>query len=193
MTLQPRPTAGPFTAATTGMRQRIMLSTSSRPSSMVSRRSARSLAMRSSRSKSPPAENARPSPVITATRASASALSCGNSLREAEVQLVVDRVELLGARRAARCGPGRRPRRGSRRAGRTSSSAPFGSSTASGRRETEDPGGDDVLLDLRRATHHALRAAVEVGLERDVVGVDHRAASPTPRAPRSRPSVRPTS
>ena len=79
MTLQPRPTAGPFTAATTGMRHRIMLTTRSRPSAMVDWRTAVSSIMRSRRSKSPPAENARPAPVITATRASASALSCGNS------------------------------------------------------------------------------------------------------------------
>src|SRR5438105_5055246 len=64
MTLQPRPTAGPFTAATTGIRQRIMLMTSSRPSAMTSWRKTRSLAIRSSRSKSPPAENARPAPPV---------------------------------------------------------------------------------------------------------------------------------
>src|SRR5262249_28141150 len=43
----------------------------------------------------------------------------------------------------------------------------------SGRRKAEDPRGDDVLLDLRGAAHHALGAAVEVDLQRDVVAVDH--------------------
>src|SRR4029453_3416345 len=42
----------------------------------------------------------------------------------------------------------------------------------SGRREAEDARGDDVLLDLRRATHDALGAAVEVDLQRDVVTVE---------------------
>ena len=52
-------------------------------------------------------------------------VAVGAELREdagqAEVQLVVDRVELLGARRAARSAPGRRPRRGRRRGGRSPS------------------------------------------------------------------------
>src|SRR5204863_137796 len=36
----------------------------------------------------------------------------------------------------------------------------------------EDPGGDDVLLDLRGASHDALGPAVEVDFERLVVGVE---------------------
>src|SRR5262245_13720717 len=47
----------------------------------------------------------------------------------------------------------------------------------SGRRKAEDARGDDVLLDLRSAAHDALRAAVEVDLEPDVLTVDHRARS----------------
>ena len=42
----------------------------------------------------------------------------------------------------------------------------------SGGRKAEDPRRDDVLLDLRRAAHHALRAAVEVHLQPGVVGVE---------------------
>src|SRR5262245_31886908 len=39
-------------------------------------------------------------------------------------------------------------------------------------RQVENACRDDVLLDLRGATHHALGPAVEVRLERDVVAVD---------------------
>ena len=46
--------------------------------------------------------------------------------------------------------------------------------TGSGRREAQDPRGDDVLLDLRRAAHDALRPAVEVHLQPGVVGVEDR-------------------
>ena len=112
ITLQPSPTAGPLTAATTGTRHRIMLSTSSRPSAITSWRSARSFAMRSRRSKSPPAENARPSPVIDRDPRVGVGTELREQPREPEVQLLVDRVELLGTRRAARSAPVRRPRRG---------------------------------------------------------------------------------
>src|SRR6202012_3909730 len=73
--LQPNPTAGPLTAATTGIRHRAIPSTISRPSRMVLARRSGSLDSSSRYPKSPPAENARPAPVITAARAVGSSVS----------------------------------------------------------------------------------------------------------------------
>ena len=169
ITLQPRPTAGPFTAATTGMRQRIMLSTSSRPSAIVSRRSVAVLGhaveeveVAAGRERTALAGDHRDARVGVGAE-------LREQLREAEVQLVVDRVELLGPRQPHDAdGPS------------ASTRIDVGQVVLHGISfsevgKTEDARGDDVLLDLRRATHDALRPAVEVGLERDVVGVDHRA------------------
>ena len=71
--------------------------------------------------------------------------------------------------------------------------SPLRARARSGRRQAEDPRGDDVLLDLRGAAHHALGAAVQVDLQRR----RRRRRSPRAirprRAPRPRPSARPTS
>ena len=61
---------------------------------------------------------------------------------------------------------------GRRRGGRIHSES-FGQPVG----EAEDARRDDVLLDLRGAAHDALRPAVEVDLERGVVGVDDRVRS----------------
>src|SRR6185503_1057875 len=189
-TLQPSPTAGPFTAAITGMRHRIMLSTMSRPSSIVCRRSTLSFAMRSSRPKSPPAEKARPAPVITATRASVSELSCGKSC--ARLKCSSSFVALSASGRdnvTMRTGPSSSTRITSDssyfmgvlllfclgdRAPQGGTDRPKTRDAVSAGREIEDARRDDVLLDLGRTTHDALGPAVEIGLERDVVGVHHR-------------------
>src|SRR5262245_4886085 len=173
MTLQPRPTAGPLTAATTGTRQRIMLSTSSRPSAITSRRSSRSSAIRWRRSKSPPAENARPSPVMTATRASASALRSGKTRASPRCRSSFTALSCSGrASRTMRTGPSVSTRIASGRA--YSIGLLFGCSVRSDRRQAENARGDDVLLDLGGSAHHALRAAVQVDLQPDVIAVDHR-------------------
>ena len=55
----------------------------------------------------------------------------------------------------------------------------------SGGRQAEDARGDDVLLDLRRAAHDALRAAVEVHLQRRCRRRRSRRACRRPRARRA--------
>ena len=57
-------------------------------------------------------------------------------------------------------------------------------------REAEDPGRDDVLLDLGGATHDALGAAVEIHLQPGVVGVEHRTRCRRPRPRRVPTPVR---
>jgi hypothetical protein len=71
-TANPAPTATPLMAEMIGLSQLIMLWTMSRASLIVCATTSRLPMDFSTTSKSPPAENARPAPVITATRTSSS-------------------------------------------------------------------------------------------------------------------------
>ena len=124
------------------------------------RRSA-SLVSSSSRSKSPPAENARPLPVMHRDPG----VGVGVELREqpgqAEVQLVVGRVELLGP--VEPDDPDRAVGLDLDHVGQVVRRSVMTSGRPRMRR------GDEVPLDLRRAAHDALRPAVEVDLQPRVV------------------------
>ena len=71
-TASPAPTATPLMAEMIGLSQLIMLWTMSRASFIVPATTSRLPMDRSTTSKSPPAENALPAPVMTATRTSGS-------------------------------------------------------------------------------------------------------------------------
>ena len=126
---------------------------------------------------------------MTATRASVSALSCGKSCVSAKCSSSLIALSCSGRdSRTMRTGPSASTRM-------TSGRSYFIASPLAVRSvgQAEDAGRDDVLLDLRRAAHDALGPAVEVRLQRHVVGGRARRAIPTRRARRRRRSARPRS
>src|SRR5246127_2804248 len=151
--LQPSPTAGPLTAATTGIRHRAIPSTISRPSAMVLARRSASPANSSRYAKSPPAENALPAPVSTAARAVRSSLSRCHIRASPECRLSLTELRESGRFRVMmRSAP----------SARTSISAGMSYTSDS---QSQDSRSDDVLLYLRCAAHDALRAAVQIVAE----------------------------
>jgi hypothetical protein len=81
--LQPSPTAGPFTAATTGSGKSIISVSSRRAPSISPRRCSRSSHSSTKWCMSPPALNALPAPVSTAARASVSEARCRHTATSA--------------------------------------------------------------------------------------------------------------
>src|SRR5882757_4617470 len=151
--LQPRPTAGPLTAAITGIRHRAMPSTISRPSRMVLARRSASSDSSLRYEKSPPAENALPLPVSTAARAVGSSVNRCHSRASPTCRLSLTALSSSGRFRVMiRSAP----------SARTSISVGMSYMSDS---QSQDSRSDDVLLYLRCPAHHTLRPAVQIGAE----------------------------
>ena len=124
-TASPAPTATPLIAETTGFTEATIDSTTARASRHCSTTAAWSWVSRSTMARSPPAENARPAPVMTDTADRVVGVHHRPDGRELAVQLLVGRVEHLRpvdgdehdpGLRGARSADARNPRRS--RAGR---------------------------------------------------------------------------